>query len=56
VKHGLVAGRFYQHSEGYRSAAVQNSEWSGIVVKNEVNRGTYDLMPLSMSYLHRKFS
>jgi hypothetical protein len=56
VKHGLVAGRFYQHSEEYRSAAVQNSEWSGIVVKNEVNRGTYDLMPLSMSYLKRKFS
>jgi hypothetical protein len=56
VKHGLVAGRFYQHSEGYRPAAVQSSEWSGIVVKNEVHRGTYDLMPLSMSYLRRKFS
>jgi hypothetical protein len=56
VKHGLVAGRFYQHSEGYRPPDVQNSEWSGIVVKNEVSRGTYDLMPLSMSYLRRKFS
>lgn len=56
VKHGLVAGRFYQHSEDYRSVAVQKSEWSGIIVKNEVHRGTYDLMPLSMSYLSRKFS
>jgi hypothetical protein len=55
VKHGLVAGRFYQHHEGYRPQDVQDSEWCGIVIKNEVRDGTYDLMPLSISYLRRKF-
>jgi hypothetical protein len=55
VKHGLVAGRFYNHHESYRAQDVQLSEWNGIVVKNEVHNGTYDLMPLSMSYLQRKF-
>jgi hypothetical protein len=56
VKHGLVAGRFYQHHEGYRPQDVQDSEWCGVVIKNEVRDGTYDLMPLSISYLRRKYS
>jgi hypothetical protein len=56
VKHGLVCGRFYFENEHYRPADVQNSEWNGIVVLNEVHDGTYDLMPLSMSYLRRKYA
>lgn len=56
VKHGLVCGRFYQHHESYRPADVQNSEWNGIVVLNGVGRGDYDLMPLRMDYLARKYS
>lgn len=55
VKHGLVAGRFYLDHEGYRPDDVQKSEWSGIVVLNGVRRGDYDLMPLRMDYLRRKF-
>ena len=59
VKHGLVAGRYYQHHETYRAEDVQNSEWSGLVVLNEVvnhnGNGTYDLMPLSISYLSRRY-
>jgi hypothetical protein len=55
VKHGLVAGRFYNHHESYRPTDVQNSEWSGIVVLNEVKNGNYQLMPLTMDYLRRTF-
>lgn len=55
VKHGLVCGRYYMHHESYRPADVQNSEWNGIVVLNEVRNGTFDLMPLSASYLQRKY-
>ena len=55
IKHGLVCGRFYSHHESYRTQDVQNSEWNGIVVLNEVDNGTYDLMPLSFNYLRRKF-
>jgi hypothetical protein len=55
VKHGLVAGRFYLEHEGYRPDDVQTNEWSGIVILNGVKRGDYDLMPLRMDYLRRKY-
>ena len=55
VKHGLVCGRFYQHHEHYRAEDVQQSEWNGIVVLNQVQNGDYDLMPLRMDYLGRKY-
>lgn len=54
ARHGLVAGSFYLHDEHYRDAQ-SNGEWRGIVVLNEVREGNYDVMPLSMDYLRRKF-
>lgn len=55
TRHGLVAGSFYMHDEKYRGLQ-SNSEWRGIVVLNEVrDGGNYDVMPLSMDYLLRKF-
>ena len=55
VKHGLVAGRFYLEHESYRPNDVQNNEWNGIVVLNGVSNGDYDLMPLRIDYLRRKY-
>lgn len=55
ARHGLVAGSFYLHDEHYRDAQ-SNGEWRGIVVLNEVRDGNYDVMPLSMDYLRRKYS
>ena len=59
VKHGLVCGRFYSAHESYRTFDVQEAEWNGIVVLNEVREhngsGTYDLMPISYDYLRRKY-
>lgn len=55
VKHGLVAGRFYLEHESYRPGDVQNNEWNGIVVLNGVSNGDYDLMPLRIDYLRRKY-
>lgn len=52
---GLVAGSFYLHDEHYRDAQ-SNGEWRGLIVMNEVNNGTYDIMPLSMEYLRKKYS
>ena len=54
TRHGLVAGSFYAHDEPYRDAQ-SNGEWRGVVVLNEVRDGGYDVMPLSMSYLRRRF-
>lgn len=55
VKHGLVCGRFYNHHERYRPEDVQEVEWNGIVVLNQVENGDYDLLPLRYSYLERKY-
>jgi hypothetical protein len=55
VKHGLVAGRFYLEHESYRPDDVQSNEWNGIVALNDVRDGDYDLMPLRIDYLRRKY-
>ena len=55
VKHGIVCGRFYNEHENYRPKDVQDSEWSGILVLNQVKDGDFDLMPLRMEYLKRKY-
>ena len=56
IKHGIVCGRFYMHHEHYRSEDVQKSEWNGVLVLNQVDKGDFDLMPLRMSYLAKKFA
>lgn len=53
--HGLVAGSFYQHDEAYMGPQG-NHYWRGIVVKNEVNDGSYDPMFVSLNYLLREWS
>jgi len=54
TRHGLVCGSFYLHDESYKGRQG-NDHWRGIVVLNEVNRGDYGVMPLSIDYLKRAF-
>jgi hypothetical protein len=53
-RHGLVAGSFYQHCEGYRGPQGRD-EWRGIVVLNEVSEGDFCIMPLTLAYLQKKY-
>jgi len=50
----LFAGIFYQHNEDYLNPQT-NGSWSGLWVFNEVDNGTFDEMPVSMTYLRRKY-
>ena len=52
--HGLVAGAFYQHDEDYKGP-YGNHHWRGVVVKNDVKSGEYDIMKISLDYLLRKY-
>lgn len=52
--YGLVAGSCYLHEEEYRGAQGQR-HWRGIVVLNEVEDGEYDIMPLSLRYLCKRY-
>ena len=54
IHHGLVAGAYYLHDEGYKGRQG-NGHWRGIVVLNDVRDGMYDVMPLSIDYLRRKY-
>ena len=51
---GLFAGIFYQHDEEYLNHQT-NGSWAGLWVKHEVTNGSYDEVPVSMSYLKRKY-
>ena len=54
TRHGLVAGACYLHDEAYKGRQG-NGHWRGVVVLNEVRKGDYCVMPLSMDYLRRTF-
>ena len=54
---GLIAGSFYQHTEGYMGNGYQGqNHWHGILMKHEVRKGDYDLMEVSIDYLQRRYS
>lgn len=53
LRHGIVAGSSYLHDEEYKGMA--NAHWRGIVVLNEVNKGQFCEMPLSVKYLCDKY-
>lgn len=54
TRHSLTAGSCYLHQEEYRGPQC-NKHFRGIIVKNEVSDGNYDIMPVSLNYLCRKF-
>jgi hypothetical protein len=49
--HGLVAGSFYQHDEGYMGPQKNQQHWRGVVMKHEVADGQYDPMFVSLDFL-----
>ena len=53
-RHGCVAGAFYMHDENYKGPQG-NKHWRGVVVKNDVRNGEYDIMKISLDYLLRRY-
>ena len=51
---GMVAGAFYMHNEPYKGP-YGNHHWRGVVVKNDVRDGEYDIMKISLDYLLRRY-
>lgn len=53
---GVIAGSFYLHEEKYLGPQG-NSHWQGLVMLNDVRKdGRFDPMPVSLSYLRRRFA
>jgi hypothetical protein len=50
----IIAGSFYQHSEGYLSPQG-NHHWQGILMLCDVKDGNYNLVEVGLSYLKSKY-
>lgn len=51
---GIFAGIFYKHDESYLNAQT-NGSWAGIWMLHDVKDGSFDEMPVSMSYLEKRY-
>lgn len=51
---GLVAGSFYLHDESYMGQG-NAQHWRGFVVCHDVRGGEYEVMPVSLAYLCRRY-
>lgn len=53
-QHGLVAGSCYLHDEGYLGPQADH-HWNGVVIKDHVREGDYDLRLVSLETLCMKY-
>ena len=51
---GIFAGTFYEHDEAYLGPQG-NQHWRGLWMLHEVEAGQFDEMPVSISYLEKKY-
>ncbi|HEY6028608.1 MAG TPA: hypothetical protein VIV09_17060 [Pseudolabrys sp.] len=51
---GIIAGSCYLHDEPYLNAQ-SNEVWRGVYMLHEVNNGSFDEMPVSLTFLKEKY-
>lgn len=51
----IIAGSCYEHNEDYLGPQG-NKHWRGCLMLHEVNDGQFDLMPVSLDYLNKKYA
>ena len=51
----IIAGSCYEHDEDYLGFQG-NRHWRGIMMLHEIQDGSFDLMPVSLNYLERKYA
>ena len=50
----IIAGSCYEHNEDYMGPQG-NKHWRGCLMFHEVNDGQFDLMPVSLEYLNKRY-
>lgn len=50
----IIAGSCYEHDEDYLGPQG-NKHWRGVLMLHEVDNGSFDLMPVSLDYLKKKY-
>ena len=51
----IIAGSCYEHDEEYMGIQG-NKHWRGCLMLHEVNDGQFDLMPVSLDYLKKRYA
>lgn len=51
----VIAGSFYEHDEDYMGPQG-NKHWRGFLMLHEVNDGAFDLMPVSLNFLNKRYA
>ena len=51
----IIAGSCYEHDEDYLGPQG-NKHWRGILMLHDVHDGEFDLMPVSLQFLKKKYS
>ena len=51
---GIVAGAAYTHDEDYKGVQG-NKHWRGIILKHNVNNGSYDPLFISLDWLEKRY-
>lgn len=52
---GVIAGSCYEHDEGYMGPQGNKNHWRGFLMLHDVRDGEFDLMPVSLSYINKKY-
>lgn len=50
----VIAGSYYEHNEDYLGPQG-NKHWRGVLILHEVNNGEFDMMPISLNYINKKY-
>lgn len=50
----VIAGSCYEHAEDYLGPQG-NNHWRGFLVLNDVKDGEFDLMPLTLKYINKRY-
>ncbi len=51
----IIAGSCYEHNEDYLGHQG-NKHWRGFLMLHEVNDGQFDLMPVSLDYINKRYA
>ena len=50
----IIAGSCYEHAEDYMSSQG-NKHWRGFLMLHDVQDGQFDVMPVSLNYINKKY-
>ena len=51
----IIAGSCYEHNEDYMSSQG-NKHWRGFLMLHDVQDGAFDVMPVSMKYINKRYA